>query len=61
VSVTYSDNTSLNGRSFTLIYLRYDNGRMQTVSNIGSNGTTYVQNGIIQSSGEPTPTWGRCQ
>ncbi len=61
VWVTNSDNTSLNGMSEVMIYLRYDDGRMRTVSNIGADGTIYVKDGIMTVNGQPTPTWGRCQ
>lgn len=61
VSVTVSDNTTVNGKSMTLIYLKRGDGRMQTVSNIRADGTVVVKDGKIVGSGEATPSWGRCQ
>ena len=61
VSVTISDNTSINGTSMTLIYLKHSDGRMQTVSNIRADGTVVVKDGKIVGNGAATPSWGRCQ
>lgn len=61
VSVSISDNTSLNGTSQSWIYLKGSDGRIRTFSNIKADGTVVVKDGEMVGVGRATPSLGRCQ
>jgi hypothetical protein len=63
VTATLSDNfnSSVNGAVQTMTYLKLADGRFLTVSNVQSDGTVVVKDGVVVSSGYVLRPWGPCQ